>query len=141
MLVNNLKKSDEKCIVCIAGTANEYAPTSTLAWTNKTEYETITTREILETIDQIEYAPKIGNQLWFLSAFLVDVGFKTCKIKKVYVHIKFILKSDGVFVLYLHFFSFVLRCEFDFFNMYVHTCCFEHCFYSSVLPCMEEKVR
>lgn len=82
MLVNNLKKSDEKCIVCIAGTANEYAPTSTLAWTNKTEYETLTTREILETIDQIEYAPKIGNQLWFLSAFLVDVGFKTCKIKK-----------------------------------------------------------
>lgn len=61
--MNNLKKSDEKCIVCIAGTANEYAPTSTLGWTNKTEYETLTAREILETIDQIEYAPKIGNQL------------------------------------------------------------------------------
>lgn len=45
------------------GTANEYAPTSTLAWTNKTEYETITTREILETIDQIEYAPKIDVSL------------------------------------------------------------------------------
>ncbi|XP_052677746.1 uncharacterized protein LOC128158823 isoform X1 [Crassostrea angulata] len=45
------------------GTANEYAPTSTLAWTNKTEYETLTTREILETIDQIEYAPKIDVSL------------------------------------------------------------------------------
>lgn len=51
LLVNNLKKSDEKCIVCIVGIVNEYVLISILVWINKIEYEILIIWEIFEIID------------------------------------------------------------------------------------------
>lgn len=103
-LVNNLKRSDVH--FCITATGNEYVPTSTLTWANRTEYDTIPTPEIHETVDQTYYTPRIGKKLWYLSAFLVDL--LTFKLL-THVTIKNILFSTCRCIFHFVVFAFFLR--------------------------------